>query len=171
MNKWDEATKAMNESEEDPFAPSVPVHVVTGPGSTEPIEIPSDLTQPGSAMDPFALHARTEPELEPAPPRVSIVVVDHFDFTMVAMNSSGATLRVRQLARVEALSLIHKESAKILALSTRGQGMIERELGMQESSIPKVGPGQCLVVMMYLRYNDVRWYLVEYECDGDGVVD
>jgi len=148
MTTWDEAEEAMLDDGE----------------AAAPVE----------EEDPFR---QTEPEPPvpapaPAPVRMpSLVVVEHFDFTMVDMNASGANLRVRQISRGEALSLMSKYNAEVLALNVRGQLSLERELGMDDSRVPRIGPGRSLLVMTYIRFSDVRWHLVEYESDGDGVID
>jgi hypothetical protein len=144
---WEEADEVMNADVDLDLDVSAPIRVI-------------------SVEDPFGPEV---PKVQSRRP--SLTVVEHFDFTMVDMNASGANIRIRQLSRGEAISLIHLHNAEILALNNRGQISLEREIGTDESKVPCVGSGRSLLVMTYIRFSDIRWHLVEYMCDGEGVVD
>lgn len=124
---------------------------------------------------------RTEaPSSEPAEPPVAVshapipalVVVDHFDLSMVEPQPSGTRLLVQPLSRVDALRLVRESRGKVAvaALNERAQGMLERELQLEPAWRPKVSFGTRLLVVSQVRWNEVRWHLVTYESDGDGCV-
>jgi hypothetical protein len=99
-----------------------------------------------------------------------IVAVDHFDLTMIDTPKEGARLLIRPLSRMEAFEIVQASGAHVMTINSRNQATIERELQIETSSIPKVDAHTALLVMTFVRYNDVRWHLVTFESDGDGVV-
>jgi hypothetical protein len=125
--------------------------------------------------DEACARARSE-SLEPveqeakvlAAPR--LIVVDHFDLTMVDMGAPGARLHVRPLTRLEALTLAHRSRAPAIALNERGQNLLEKELQIEPAVRPQARFGTDLLVVHWVRWNDLRCYLVVYEADGDGCV-
>jgi hypothetical protein len=114
-----------------------------------------------------------EPESEaPPPPEGYLTVVDHFDFGMLEVPVAGVRLLIRQVTRLQALALVrdYGDRATVVAMNDRGQNLLERELQLEMRWRPKVVYGTKLLVMHAVRWNELRWYLVEYECDGDGCV-
>jgi hypothetical protein len=101
---------------------------------------------------------------------VPLLVVDHFDLTMVDLPRCGARLLVKPLARADALVLVHRYNPPTVCLNERGQSSLERELQLEPAPRPTVRHGTRLLVMQYVKWNDIRWLLVEWECDGDGCV-
>lgn len=112
-------------------------------------------------------HAQTIPRI---PENTRLLVVDFFDLSRIDMNLSGAALRVVPLSRAEALGLVAEHKPAIDATHERSLATLERELGLDALSRPKVGPRTALLVMSALRWNDVRWHLVLYESDGEGLL-
>jgi hypothetical protein len=114
-------------------------------------------------------HSRRE-AVEVDEKRWPLIVVDHFDLTMVDMTAAGARLRVRPLTRLEAISLARLHDAPAIALNDRGQNMLEKEMQIEPAVRPQVRYRSALLVVQVVRWNDVRCYLVEYEADGDGCI-
>ena len=116
------------------------------------------------------------PSRSPAPPTSNgqpsstLLIVDRFDLTMIDVGAAGARLLVKPVSRPEAMMLAHEGHGIPIALNERGQGMMERELQLEPSPRPMVGPGGRLLVMQYVNWKDVRWFLVNYESDGDGCI-
>lgn len=110
------------------------------------------------------------PEEVEVPPCSRLIVVDHFDLTMVDMSVEGARLHVRPLTRLEAISLAHRARAPAIALNERGQNLLEKELQIEPAARPQACFGTDLLVVHWVRWNDLRCYLVVYEADGDGCV-
>lgn len=108
---------------------------------------------------------------EPRPP-ISLVVVDHFDLGMIDLGPRGARLLVRPLTRLEALSLVREKprEVQVMTFNERGQSLVERELGLEPALRPRVTYGVRILVVHQVRWNEIRWYLVEYEADGDGCI-
>jgi hypothetical protein len=121
-----------------------------------------------AALEELA-QAVDEPRPEAAP-AVSLIVVDHFDLSMVECHPRGARLLVRSVSRLEALALVRESRSRVavIAMNERGQGLLERELQLEPAWRPKVSHGTRLLVVSPVRWNDIRWYLVEYESDEDG---
>lgn len=111
------------------------------------------------------------PNLEPPPPAtVPLIVVDHFDLTMIEMPLCGACLLVRQIHKPDALALVRKYNPPTYAMNERGQGALERELQIDPLPRARCRYGTRLLVMLSPRWNDIRWFLVEWQADGEGVV-
>jgi hypothetical protein len=120
-----------------------------------------------------------DPEPEGTPLRAAVVVdgevrpliaTDHFDLTMIDIPPVGARLLVKQIHRPDAIMLVKKYRPPTVALNERGQAALEKELQLDPMPRPQVRHGTRLLVMMTVRWNDVRWYLVEWECDGEGCI-
>lgn len=101
-----------------------------------------------------------------------LIVVDHFDLSMVDVHPSGARLLIRPVSRLDALQLVREYAGKVavVALNERGQGLLERELQLEPAWRPKVSHGTRLLVVYVAKWNDIRWHLVTYESDGDGCI-
>lgn len=113
--------------------------------SNEPDELPSGIAMPARA------HA--------------LVVVDHFDPTMIDCPVTGARLLVRPLSRLDAMDLARQHDPPIV-VSDRILADVEKELGMSRGVVPRVAPGHALLVRTRILWNDVRWHLVSYEGDA-----
>lgn len=109
------------------------------------------------------------PVAAPSSP-VRVVIVDHFDLTMVDTSGGGARLRVTPLTRLEAISLARTSGAPAIALNERGQNLLEKELQLEPALRPQVRYQTDLLVVHWVRWNDLRCYLVVWESDGDGCV-
>ena len=112
---------------------------------------------PDDAVLPSGVHVpRTEP----------LVVTDHFDLTMIECPAFGAEIRVRPLARSEAIDLAQRHQARIFSVDERNLSMMETELGMQGPLRPRLNKATQLLVCVSLSWKDRRWYLVTYARDG-----
>lgn len=121
---------------------------------------------PSSPQKPLESHLPSG--VEP-PARPKVLVVDHFDLSMIDADISGAVLTVRPLPRTEAATLARGIDAVVSVINVRGLNELERELGMQtDIQLPKLGIGGKMLVMTRVKWNDVRWHLVEFTHDGDG---
>lgn len=120
---------------------------------------PEDVDLPSGVVPPPARSADPRPtdRLEGA----ELVVTDHFDLMMIDMSLAGACLTVEPIARADAAELVRKHGAVVATMSDRGQTSIERELQLEPAPRPQVKPGTRLIVMHFVRYNDIRWFLVE----------
>jgi len=118
-----------------------------------------------------ALEETLDGEEKSSSPVPRLIVVDHFDFSMIEMNLRGARLFVRPISRLDAVDLVraNRDSVVVLALNERGQGLLERELALPTVR-PKMGYATRMIVVHPVKWNEIHWYLVEYECDGDGCV-
>ncbi len=118
------------------------------------------------------------PIAAPAPPPTTtiptvaavLIVVDRFDLTMVELPRCGARLLVRPVTRADAMALVHQYNPPTMCLNERDQSTMERELQLDPVPRPRAQYGTRLLVMQYVKWNDIRWSLVEWECDGDGCV-
>lgn len=100
-----------------------------------------------------------------------MIAVDHFDLSMIEVNETGARILVRPLSRHEALELTRKYSPPSCSIYERGQNDLEQELQLEPAPRPKLRSGTQLLVMLKKSWKDIRWFLVTYESDGDGVVE
>ncbi len=99
-----------------------------------------------------------------------LIATDHFDLTMIDVPPAGARLLVKQIHRPDAVMLVKKYRPPTVCLNERGQAALEKELQLDPMPRPQVRYGTRLLVMMTVRWNDVRWFLVEWECDGEGCI-
>jgi hypothetical protein len=114
------------------------------------------------------LVARTRIDDGPAP---AYVVTSRFDLAMIDLSSpSGATVRVRTIARLEVAEILHDHDVPVVSMDERGQTFLERELHLSAGPRPRLTAQTKLIVGERVAWNDVRWFLVEYLADGDGCV-
>lgn len=105
-----------------------------------------------------------------APSRVALHVTDHFDLMMVDMNVSGARLFIKPITRPDALAILAATPHEMFAQKSFDSGLMESELGVTLAR-PRISPGTRLLVMHKVTYRDIRWFVLTYESDGDGVIE
>jgi hypothetical protein len=153
MSTWEEAAARA-------FDASLPTGVVPPPVDERQRAIDRAIaTAPPEADDAPAEHA----------PRPPLIVVDHFNLNMIDMSADGACLLVQQLTRSEAMSLVRKHNPPIVTFNERDLGDLEKDLQLDPLPRPNLRYGTRLLVRSAPRWNDVRWFLVEYSADGNGV--
>ncbi len=119
-----------------------------------------------AALEPEETHAPALPSGVVPPLRAhALVVVDHFDPTMVETPAAGALVCIRQITRMEAMDLAREHRPPIV-VSERILADVEKELGVVRAAVPRVGPGAALLVRTRNTWNDVRWHLVSYSGDA-----
>lgn len=125
-----------------------------------------------SGWERAAARADMEPAAEELPSGVvpptrahALIVVDHFDPTMVETPAAGALVCIRQITRMEAMDLAREHRPPIV-VSERILADVEKELGVVRAAVPRVGPGASLLVRTRFSWNDVRWHLVSYAGDA-----
>lgn len=153
MSSWEEAAARAFADEARTTPSAMPSMVVPPPPSPSPSSDPIPPPEPG----------------EPVP----LVVLDHFDLTMVDVPTTGARILVRQIRRLDAMELVRKHNPQIMSFEDRVQrahAAFERELQLDAMPRPQLRYGSKLLVMMTPKWNDIRWFLVEWECDGDGCI-
>lgn len=111
---------------------------------------------------------RAQTEIPASPP---LVVTDHFDVAQVDLDPrAGATIRMRLLTRLEVMELMQEHRPPVVSLDERGQSFLEKELHLAPGPRATLSPTTKLIVAKRVAWNDVRWYLLEFLGDGDGVV-
>jgi hypothetical protein len=101
------------------------------------------------------------------PPTTPLVIVDHFDLSMVDAPTLGAILRVRALTKMDARDLIAAQpSTPAVVMFERATQDIERDLCLPSGPRARVAQGTAVLVRTRLAWNDVRWHLVSYERDA-----
>jgi hypothetical protein len=100
-----------------------------------------------------------------------LVVTDRFDLRMVALTVVGARLLVLPLPRADALELVARYKPAVAAVNERGLASLEKELGLDPQDRPIVQHGTRLLVVDAARWNDVKYWLVQYESDGEGCIE
>ena len=101
-----------------------------------------------------------------APQGEPLVVTDHFDLTMIECPVVGAEIRVKPLARAEAIDMAHRYQARIFSVDERNLSMMETELGMSGPTRPRLNKATQLLVCVSLSWKDRRWFLVSYARDA-----
>jgi hypothetical protein len=138
-----------------------------GPPKVPDRSLPSGVTPPPPEPEPEEPAPRAPGETCP------LIVSDHFDLSMVDMPLPGARLFVKQIRRFDAMELVRKFNPPIMTYEDRAQrqlAQLEKELQLDALPRPHVRYGTRLLVMNASKWNDVRWYVVEWEADGDGVI-
>jgi hypothetical protein len=99
-----------------------------------------------------------------------LIVTDHFDIMSIEIPIEGARIAIQPLTKADALRLVRGHPHIIQGGWDRSLGMLEREL--QLDTIPRAcaSYGTRLLVVNQRRWNDVGFYLVTWECDGNGVI-
>lgn len=116
------------------------------------------------------VHAR--PALPPPRRETRLVVTDHLSLLSVdCAPHVGAVLRVIPITRVDAMEMAQAGNAILTGGHDRHMGTFERELQIDAPRPPKLSSSARYLVCETVRWNDVRWFLVEYLSDGDGVVE
>ncbi len=153
MSSWEEAAARAFAEEGAKTTPSAMPSMVVPP---PPEPTPADPLPPSEPID-----------------RAPLIVLDHFDLTMIDVPLSGARLIVKQIRRLDAMELVRKYNPSIMSFEDRVQrahATFERELQLDAMPRPQLRYGTKLLIMMTPKWNDIRWFLVEWECDGDGCV-
>lgn len=100
-----------------------------------------------------------------------IVIVNRFDLSMIPMSESGARILVRELQRSEALRVVRESKHRLAIVDDRATSEIEAALQLEPTPRATLAPGRSILVMSrWPRWNDVHYYLISYESDGDGVL-
>ena len=103
---------------------------------------------------------------------VRLVVVEHFSLSMLTFDEgAGVVVRVTQLSKMEASKLAYERRAEVAnQLPERSMQLLEKELQLEAMPRIRLEPNMTFLCVEPLRWNDVRFYLVEAIADGDGVV-
>lgn len=116
----------------------------------------------------------SRPALAP-PPLVDygerVTFVEGLRLSMIAMPEDvGAVMRVRPLTKTEAMKLARLDEAEFATAPEYAMSFFEKELGIGELPRARLAPGVKFVIAEKVTWRDIRWFLVEYMSDGDGVV-
>jgi hypothetical protein len=131
--------------------------------SDEPEPISPTIPSPSAVAFPTGINPPEQP---------TVTIVDHFDLAMIDSPVEGAVLFIRPISRPEAMNIARESGAKIYAVNERGLNDLEQQLSLQaEVPRPRLSIGGKMLVMTRHKWNDVRWHLIEFQCDGDGVVE
>jgi hypothetical protein len=140
----------------------------------KPGELPLDRddapAQPSGVVPPPPL----VPEKVPEPvirDRVPLIVTDRFDLRMIDMDPRvGVRLVVAQVSRLDAMELCKKYNPPVMCVNDRGLGDLEKDLQIDTAPRVQLRYGTRLLVREAPRWNDVRFFLLEWECDGNGEI-
>lgn len=121
---------------------------------------------------PSVLKARPAPEPVAVDPGERVTFVEGLRLSMIAMPEDvGAVMRIRPISKTEAMKLARLDEAEFSTAPEYAMSFFEKELGIGELPRARLAPGVKFVVAEKVTWRDIRWYLVEYLSDGDGVVD
>lgn len=126
--------------------------------NAEPEVLPSGIVLPPT---PAASGARTS----------RVIVADHFDPTMIDMSIDGARIVIRPLSRGEAHDIYRSSNPDVYVSNERSQTFLEKELQMDPTPRPQVGRGVSMLVIQQVRWNDIRYFFIEYESDANGCIE
>ena len=99
------------------------------------------------------------------PGALPLIVTDNWDLSMLECPIAGCTISVKPLSKIDAMDLAHRHQAYVSCVNERGATTIERELGIQGPSRPTLGRSTRLIVMVFVSWQDKRWFLLEYVGD------
>jgi hypothetical protein len=103
-------------------------------------------------------------------PGGAITFCEGMRFSTIEMPEEGAIIRVRPITKTDAMKLARLDEAAFATANENALSFFERELQIGELPRARLAPGARLVVGERITWRDIRWYVVEYMSDGDGVV-
>lgn len=99
-----------------------------------------------------------------------IVIVDMLTIAMIDVPERGARILFQPITKLQAMSLLHHHPYTYLQANDFSQTLIEQHLQIEPIQRAQVTLGTRLLVFHKRKWNDVGWYLVTWESDGDGCV-
>lgn len=99
-----------------------------------------------------------------------LTIVESFHLGMVDLPTQGAHLLIQPLSKAEAVQLANRQPHHVVASSERGQSMLEQSLELEPGKRASVRYGSRMLVAQFIKWNDIRFYLVTWESDGHGCI-